>query len=226
MSIQITLFIIFIVLMLLMSYRRETRKKVLFFGDSITEQGMLIGGFIEQINRIVEQEDLVKKYQTIAKGVSGNKVYDLFLRIDEDVVVQSPNITIVYIGINDIWCKSFNGTGLDIIKFEKFYRAIIVKLLAINSKIVLCTPTVIGEKYFGENLHDEDLKNYSELIRNLSNEYQIKVCDLNNAFVEYINQNNSENLSEGLLTTDGVHLNNMGNSLVAEKLWPIIKSFK
>lgn len=209
-----------------MSYRRETKKKILFFGDSITEQGVLMGGYIEQINRIIEQEDLVKKYQTISKGVSGNKVYDLYLRIDEDVVVQSPNITIVYIGINDIWCKSSNGTGLDIIKFEKFYRALIVKLLAINSKIILCTPTVIGEKKFGENLHDDDLLNYSLLILSLAKEYQIETCDLNLAFREYLNQNNYENIAEGLLTIDGVHLSKLGNSIVAEKLWSIIKLIK
>ena len=209
-----------------MSYRRDTKKKILFFGDSITEQGILIGGYIEQINRIIEAEDLVKKYQTISKGVSGNKVYDLYLRMDEDVVVQSPNITIVYIGINDIWCKSSNGTGLDIIKFEKFYRALIVKLLAINSKIILCTPTVIGEKKFGENLHDDDLLNYSLLILSLAKEYQIETCDLNLAFREYLNQNNYENIAEGLLTIDGVHLSKLGNSFVAEKLWSIIKSIK
>ena len=209
-----------------MSYRRDTKKKILFFGDSITEQGILIGGYIEQINRIIEAEDLVKKYQTISRGVSGNKVYDLYLRMDEDVVVQSPNITIVYIGINDIWCKSSNGTGLDIIKFEKFYRALIVKLLAINSKIILCTPTVIGEKTFGENLHDDDLLNYSLLILSLAKEYQIETCDLNLAFREYLNQNNYENIAEGLLTIDGVHLSKLGNSFVAEKLWSIIKSIK
>ena len=212
--------------MLLMSYRRDTKKKILFFGDSITEQGILMGGYIEQINRIIEAEDLVKKYQTISKGVSGNKVYDLYLRMDEDVVVQSPNITIVYIGINDIWCKSSTGTGLDIIKFEKFYRAIIVKLLAINSKIILCTPTAIGEKKFGENLHDDDLLNYSLLILSLAKEYQIETCDLNLAFREYLNQNNYENIAEGLLTIDGVHLSKLGNSIVAEKLWSIIKSIK
>jgi lysophospholipase L1-like esterase len=212
--------------MLLMSYRRETKKKIIFFGDSITEQGVLIGGYIEQINRLIEQEDLVKKYHTIAKGISGNKVYDLYLRIDEDVVVQSPNITVVFIGINDIWCKSSNGTGLDIIKFEKFYRAIIVKLLAINSKIILCTPTVIGEKKFGENLHDDDLLSYSVLILNLAKEYQIEICDLNQAFREFINQNNEENMHEGLLTIDGVHLNKLGNNIVAEKLWSVIKTIK
>ncbi len=212
--------------MLLLSYRRDTKKKILFFGDSITEQGVLIGGYIEQINRMIEADDLVKKYQTVSKGVSGNKVYDLFLRIDEDVVVQSPNITVVYIGINDIWSKSTSGTGLDIIKFEKFYRAIIVKLLAINCKIILCTPSVIGEKKVGENLHDEDLENYSQLIIQLANEYDLTYCNLRNAFTEYLNQFNYENISEGLLTIDGVHLNQAGNKLVAEKLWQTIKSIK
>jgi len=206
-----------------MAHRKKTKKRIVFFGDSITEQGKALTGYISLINRQIELEDLVKKYQTIASGVSGNRVYDLCFRIDEDVLSKSPHITVIYIGINDIWCKEKNGTGLDIDRYEKFYRAIIVKLLAANSNIILCTLSVIGEKQNNTNPQDEELEAYSNVVKKLAQEFNIILCDLREAFVQYINENNYENVEQGLLTTDGVHLNEEGNKLVAIRIWEAIK---
>lgn len=207
-----------------MSYKRDNKKRVIFLGDSITEQGMALNGYVSLINRQIEADDLVKKIQTIGAGISGNRVYDLYLRIEKDVLSKSPTTTVVFIGINDVWGKVKSGTGLDIERFENFYRAIIVKLLSSHSKIILCTPTVIGEKRDKANLQDEDLDLYSDTIRKLAKLYQIELCDLRNIFTNYLQEHNYENVAEGLLTTDGVHLNEEGNRLVATYLWEIIKS--
>lgn len=211
---------------MLMSYRRDTKKKIIFFGDSITEQGLALRGYISIINRLIEAEDAVKKFQTIGAGISGNRVYDLLFRIESDVLAKSPNIVVVYIGINDVWCKQKNGTGLDIERYEKFYRAIIIKLLAANCKLVLCTLSVIGEKWDGQNKQDEDLHLYSNIVRNLVIEYDLYLCDLRKIFADYIIQNNIENIEQGILTVDGVHLNEDGNRLVALQLWDCIKMIK
>lgn len=223
MATSITLFTLFIAILFLMSHRKETKKRIVFFGDSITEQGKALNGFISIINRQIEAEDLVKKFQTISAGISGNRVYDLLFRIENDVLSKSPSITVVYIGINDVWGKMKTGTGLDIERFEKFYRLILVKLLAANSKIVLCTPSVIGEKQNGQNEQDEDLNLYSDVVRKLAKEYDAALCDLREAFVYHLQQTNYENLSVGILTNDGVHLNDEGNKLVAVRLWEAIK---
>lgn len=223
---NIILFTVFILAMLLMSYRREVKKRIVFFGDSITEQGAALTGYISLINRQIEAEDLVKKYQTINSGKSGNRIYDLLFRVDKDVVAKSPHITVIFIGINDVWCKIKNGTGLDIDRFENFYRALLAKILAANSKIVLCTPSVIGEQLIGTNMQDEDLDNYCHVIRKLAAEYNVELCDLRQAFTKAIAENNYENVAHGFLTTDGVHLNEEGNKLVARHIWLAIKTIK
>lgn len=223
---NIILFVIFIITLLLMSYRRNVKKKIVFAGDSITEQGILLTGYISLINRMIEAEDLVNKYQTIGAGISGNRVYDLLFRIDKDVISKSPDITVVFIGINDIWCKLKNGTGLDIERYEKFYREVIIKLLAANSKIILCTPTVIGEKSRNQNEQDSDLNLYATVVRKLAQEYNLLVCDLRENFVNYLQENNGEDMAIGVLTLDGVHLNENGNKLVASSLWNCIKQLK
>lgn len=209
-----------------MAYRKDSKKRILFFGDSITEQGMALSGYISLINRQIEAEDSVKKIQTTGSGISGNRVYDLYLRLEQDVLAKSPSIVVVYIGINDVWGKQKSGTGLDIERYEKFYRAIIIKLLAANIKIVLCTPSVIGEKLNGENEQDEDLDMYSHVVRKLATEYQLWLCDVRLVFISWLQENNIDNLSEGVLTTDGVHLNEAGNRLVAIHLWEVLKQVK
>lgn len=226
MATNITLFIIFIFILFLMTKKREKINRIIFFGDSITEQARALTGFISLINRQIEVEDLVKKYQTIGAGISGNRVYDLLFRIENDVLSKSPNITVVYIGINDVWGKLKNGTGLDIERYETFYRAVIVKLLSAHSKVVLCTPSVIGEKYNGQNEQDQDLNLYADIVRKLAKEYQLGLCDLREAFTNYLQENNYENIAEGILTVDGVHLNENGNKLVAIRLWEAIKQVK
>jgi lysophospholipase L1-like esterase len=72
-------------------------------------------------------------------------------------------------------------------------------------------------------LQDEDLNLYSNVIKNLAAEYQLNICDLRTAFTHHIKQFNYENISEGLLTIDGVHLNEEGNKLVATYLWETIQ---
>ena len=36
--------------------------------------------------------------------------------------------------------------------------------------------------------------------------------------VDYISENNTENVYKGILTSDGVHLNNQGNKLIADEM--------
>jgi len=44
------------------------------------------------------------------------------------------------------------------------------------------------------------------------------LVDLRKAFKQYISENNPENKAKGILTTDGVHLNNKGSKLIAENM--------
>jgi len=41
--------------------------------------------------------------------------------------------------------------------------------------------------------------------------------------MQYISENNPENKSKGVLTTDGVHLNNLGSKLIANEMIKFIK---
>jgi lysophospholipase L1-like esterase len=211
-------------LITLASFQVVQKKKVVFFGDSITEAGAKPGGYILKIGDLVAGEKLADQFELIGAGVSGNKVYDLYLRLEDDVLSKNPDVVIIFIGVNDVWHKRTSGTGTDADKFEKFYTAIIKKLQARNIKVVLCTPAAIGEKTDFSNELDGDLNKYSNIIRALAVKNGLPVVDLRKSFLEYNKQYNTENKESGILTSDRVHLNEKGNQFVAEDMWRVIKA--
>jgi lysophospholipase L1-like esterase len=199
-------------------------KKVLFFGDSITEAGVKSGGYIDVLNTMLKEQKLDDQYELVGAGIGGNKVYDLYLRMETDVLSKKPDIVVIFIGVNDVWHKQSMGTGTDADKFSRFYQAIISKLKAQNISIILATPAVIGEKTDHSNQLDGDLNRYSNLIRELAKKENLPLVDLRKAFLDFNLKNNPENKDQGILTTDRVHLNAAGNKLVAERMWQVIKT--
>jgi len=206
------------------SFLTMQKKKVVFFGDSITQAAVQPGGYIVKIGQMASAEKLAEQFELIGAGIGGNKVYDLFLRMDDDVMAKQPNIVIIYVGVNDVWHKRSYGTGTDADKFERFYTAIIKKLQAANCKIALCTPAAIGERTDFSNELDGDLNQYSNIIRNLAKNNGVPLIDLRKAFLEYNLKNNKDNKESGILTTDRVHLNEKGNELVASEMWKVLKT--
>lgn len=200
------------------------KKKVIFFGDSITQAAVKPGGYIVKISELASKEKVGDKYDFIGAGIGGNKVYDLYLRLEEDVLSKNPDVVIIYIGVNDVWHKRSHGTGTDADKFEKFYTAIIKKLQERNITIALCTPAAIGEKTDFSNELDGDLNYYSNIIRSLAKKHNIPLIDLRQAFLSYNLKHNAENKESGILTSDRVHLNEAGNELVANEMWKVIKT--
>lgn len=205
-----------------MSMIQKKPMKVVFFGDSITNQGAKKGGYIDLIQQEIDRRGLSGQYELIGGGVSGNKVYDLYLRMEEDVLAKQPDIVFIYIGINDVWHKTTAGTGTDAPKFTGFYNAIIRKLQDKKIKVILCTPSVIGEKSDCTNPQDGELNAYAQIVRNLALVHKCDLVDLRQVFLNYEARNNTSNAEKGILTRDRVHLNAAGNKLVAEQMLKVL----
>jgi len=215
--------------------------KAIFLGDSITMAGVYdtevgvqsgdtliypkYSGFITLLKNDIEDD-----IELIGKGVSGDKVSNLLERYKEDVLSLNPDIVFIYIGINDVWHKYDFGTGTDIIFYENGLRKIIADIKSNGARVVLCTPTVIGENK-GEftlvnkfkdietmEIMNVDLDAYSDVIRKLSSELDTDLIDLRKIFMNYILENNPNNEPSGITTYDGVHLNDLGNKLIADEM--------
>jgi lysophospholipase L1-like esterase len=196
--------------------------RVIFFGDSITEAGVKPDGFITKIGEALATRGLANQYDLEGAGISGNKVYDLYLRLEDDVLSKNPDVVFIWIGVNDVWHKQSFGTGTDADKFEKFYTAILLKLLAKKIKVILCTPASIGEKIDFTNQQDGDLNKYAQIIRDLAKNNHCGLVDFREIFHVYNLKNNPGNKDRGILTADGVHLNPTGNQLAADKMLEVL----
>jgi lysophospholipase L1-like esterase len=121
----------------------------------------------------------------------------------------------VYIGINDVWHFLLNGNGTPKDKYEVGLRDVITRIQKAGARVVLCTPSVIGEKHHGDNKLDAQLDEYSDISRRVAKELGATLCDLRNVFITYLNTHNPDNKDRGILTVDSVHLNDEGNRFVA-----------
>ena len=232
---------ILILVILAMTSCTSSNKKIIFLGDSITEAGVYdteVGipydgeliypnftGFITLLSRNVGE-----KIELVGKGISGDKVSDLLTRYRDDVIKLNPDKVFIYIGINDVWHKYDFGTGSDIDLYENGLRQIISDIKDNGAEVILCTPTVIGENK-GEftlvnkfkdiktmEVMNKDLDDYSDVIRKLSAEFNTELVDLRKIFMNYISENNPDNNPSGITTYDGVHLNDIGNKLIADEM--------
>ena len=96
-------------------------KVILFQGDSITDAGRNRGNYYANyswgmgngyVNLIVSE--LLGKYpdtdlKCYNRGISGNKVYQLANRWEEDCLQLKPGILSILIGVNDFWHTLTNG---------------------------------------------------------------------------------------------------------------------
>ena len=177
---------------------------------------------IAEVAARLAKKGMTDQFELIGSGIGGNKIYDLYLRLEDDVLARNPDIVYIYIGVNDVWHKQSSGTGTDADKFEKFYVAILKKLQSRNVRVILCTPAVIGERTDCTNQQDGDMNKYCQIIRNLAASYRSDLVDLRKSFLEYGRKNNPENKESGILTTDRVHLNDQGNQLVADEMLTVL----
>ena len=223
--ILLVIFVGVFVFMAFLSDRRRKKKKIIFFGDSITQAGVQRKGYISVMKEMLRQQG-IENYELAGAGIGGNKVYDLYLRMEEDVLNRSPDIVVIYAGVNDVWHKKLLGEATDAENFEKIYRAIITKFSTNEIKVIVCTPAIIGEKNDFTNELDVDLNNCSNIIRNIAADIGLPIVDLHKAFHEYELVNNIDNVEKGILTTDGVHLSDKGNELAAELMLMVIKEME
>ncbi|MEM9941110.1 MAG: GDSL-type esterase/lipase family protein [Planctomycetota bacterium] len=189
--------------------------KIVFLGDSITQSGAQPGGYVTIFDQIVQEKFRELDIEVIGAGISGNKVPQLLSRLDKDVLEKNPTTVVIYIGINDVW-HSEKGQGTPIENFESGLIELCEKIQASGSKVVLCTPSVIGESQ--SNSLDQALDRYSEVMRSLAAKFNIKLIDLRQQFVDFLKSNNPLDRDKNILTSDGVHLNAAGNDFVAEKM--------
>jgi lysophospholipase L1-like esterase len=197
--------------------------KIIFLGDSITDGGRQPKGYCTLVQKAIEAKMPDAGITFVNAGISGNKVPDVQGRLQKDVLDKKPTLVFIYIGINDVWHwnKQADGTlagGTPKDKYEAGLKEVIGKIKDAGACVILCTPSVIGEKAPGTNERDKMLDEYSDISRAVAKETGVQLVDLHKAFQDYERANNKEDKDRGVLTTDSCHLSDAGNQLVADQM--------
>jgi len=188
---------------------------ILFLGDSLTRRGTRRDGFIHLFSRAIHEKPDLKSVRITGSGISGNRVPDLLARLKRDVLRKKPTLVIIFIGINDVWHSRF-GEGTPEPEFRSGLHSLLHRIQASGVHVLLCTPSVIGEKTDGGNSMDGELDRYSDISRQTAAALSVPLLDLRRLFITYLKHYNTSNQEKGLLTLDGVHLNERGNRFLAE----------
>lgn len=203
--------------------------KILFQGDSITDAGRdregdeYVGvGYPHAVKAALGLEE-PGKYEFVNRGISGNRIVDVYARIRKDIINVKPDVMSILIGVNDVWHEysdSPNGVPAD--KFYKFYDMLIAEVLEAlpNIKIMIMGAFVLKgsgtEAYFDE--FKLEVEKRAEMAKKIAEKYNLSYIELQEGFDKLATQ--AEN---SYWLRDGVHPTPMGHQFIAHE-W--IKAFK
>lgn len=127
--------------------------KILFQGDSITDVGrsreenlpLGIGmgtGYPQLVTARLITDAPERAWDINNKGISGNRVVDLYSRWKIDALNLKPELISILIGINDTWHEFGRQNGVEVPRYEKMYRELLTwtKEVLPEVKLVLMEP--------------------------------------------------------------------------------------
>ena len=210
--------------------------KIVFFGDSITDAGRKyeesshIGtlgvGFVRLIADRLQGKN-PEQYEIINRGISGNRVVDLYARVKRDVWNLKPDVISILIGVNDIWHEIDNQNGVDLQRFTTVYRMLIEDTLRAlpNVKIILCEPFVLPGAATNNteampNRYERfcQVYEYAKAIKALAEEFGLPFLPLQEKFIEGAEKSKAE-----YYLSDGVHPHIAGATLIADEWMKLFK---
>lgn len=217
-------------------------KTILFQGDSITDVGRvrenrdfpvnLAPGFIAPGYPGVVSANLSAKYKGeynfINRGISGNRIVDVYARIKADIINLKPDYMSLYIGVNDVWHEINSKNGVAPEKFEKIYTMLLEEVTEVlpNIKIMLIAPYVL-EGPATENTEEipdrwdrfkKGVAINAQIVRKIADKFNLPCISLQEIFDDACKY-----APANYWTGDGVHPSIAGHGIIAEQ-W--LKTFE
>lgn len=204
-------------------------KRILFQGDSITDCGRKrdwfygLGDGYPNLIKASLGCDAPNEYEFINRGISGNRIVDLYARIKSDFINLKPDYASIYIGVNDTWHEIASQNGVETDKFEKIYTMLIdeVMLACPETKLILIAPYVLeGSATCNiEEIPDrlerfrKDVAEKTAVVKKLAEKYKLPLVELQPAFDEACTKAPAE-----YWAADGVHPTPSGHEII-KRLW-------
>lgn len=210
----------------------ESTKKetvILFQGDSITDGKRLCGkenewdlnhqmghGYAFVVNALLGSRYPERNLKFINRGISGNRVADLYGRWKEDTLNLHPDVLSILVGINDCGSTIYENAGSDPDRFEKIYQLLIDEAKKQNPDLllVLCEPFLlpVGER-------KEHFKEWNDLMKPLQEKTRLLAERNKTIFVPLQGKFNQlcEIREPDYWVWDGVHPTVCGHQILADE---------
>ena len=204
-------------------------KTYLFQGDSITDAGRsrennsLRGIGYPHLVASELKVDYPGQLNIINRGISGNRVVDLYARIKADFINLKPDYLSILIGVNDVWHEfSANPNGVDDAKYRRIYCMLIEELKEAlpDLKIYILEPFTLkgrgNEAYFEE--FDREVRLRAASAKWVAEKYGLTFIPLQQKFDELC-----EVCPADYWLSDGVHPAEAGHEIIARALLAEVK---
>lgn len=202
-----------------------SEKLILFQGDSITDAGRTsctdpfyalgCGYPLLTASRLLYEESETH-YHFVNKGISGNRIVDLYARWKEDTLNWKPDIISILIGVNDVWHEYQDNSGVEASKFEKIYDLLLTETKAAlpHVQLVLCEPFIlpVGEVLIHQDRWMSDMAPRQSIVQQLAGKFDAAFVPLQEVFIQ-----ESKKLGAGNLLSDGVHPSPAGHALISRQ---------
>lgn len=190
--------------------------KIVFFGDSITESG----------RNLLDPNDLGAGYVKIAagklrllypdtpiefvnRGVGGDRTAELLARVQEDVVQENPDMVVLQVGINDVWCRFSLGEVVTPEQFRSNYEGIVKAVKSTGAKLFIIEPYVL-------NMGDKQrfrpfLNKFLAVVREIAAKEADALIPVDEIFTGV-----TQDIDPSQFSTDGVHPTHRGCRYIAD----------
>lgn len=207
--------------------------KILFYGDSITdmnrirdhEDGSVYSYGVGYPNFVVGELNCQDPtaHEFINRGISGNRVVDLYARIKIDVWNHKPDLLSILIGVNDVWHEISRENGVELDRWERVYRTMLqeTKERLPNIKLIILEPFILeGSATDGEERWEkfQAVKEYAKVARKIAEDFGAQFVPLQDKFDEA-----KAKFGADYYTFDGVHPLAAGAKMIANE-W--LKAFE
>ena len=198
--------------------------KIVFYGDSITDahRDRSVDHYLSSYGfgypSFVAGELLSKnpeQYEIINRGISGNRIVDLYARIKADVWNLQPDVLSILVGVNDVWHEINYDNGVELERFDRIYRMMLDDTLKVlpNVKIILCEPFVLDGAATTEKYEDFlQVKMYAKAVKQIAEDYNLAFVPL-----QEILEETAKRTAPEYVLADGVHPAIGGAKLIADE---------
>lgn len=197
-------------------------KTILFQGDSITDAGRYRDNPLNLGNGypILASGRLAlsypNEYTFYNRGISGNRVIDVYARIKEDIINLKPDYMSLLIGVNDVWHEINWNQGVSTEKFEKIYTMLLEEIFEVlpDIKIMLIEPFVLEGSATTENfeLFKAGVLEKTAVVRKMGEKFSLPVISLQ-ADLDELTQKSPNDY----WLADGVHPNVSFHQYIADR---------